>query len=79
MYAVRFRLSTGLPPAADYIGLADVYDLLPGPDSDGEGAGPAAQNGIGAIVEHLERSDDAAVMDPDEEGGEELGRQLAGC
>ncbi len=65
-------------PAADYVGLADVNDVVPGPDSDGEGAGPAAQNGIGAIVEQLERSDDAAVMDPDEGGAEELGWQLAG-
>jgi hypothetical protein len=32
----------------------------------------------GAIVEQLERSDDAAATDPDEGGGEELGWQLAG-
>ncbi len=45
---------------------ADGDDLVPGPASDGEGAGSAAQNGIGAVVERLERWDDAATMDPHE-------------
>ncbi len=36
------------------------------------------QNCVRAIVERLERWDDAAMMDPDEGGGEELGWQLAG-
>jgi hypothetical protein len=57
---------------------ADGDDLVLGPDSDGEGAGSAAQNGIGAIVERLERWDDAAMMDPDEGGREGLSWQLAG-
>jgi hypothetical protein len=34
--------------------VADGDDLVPGPDSDGEREGSAAQNGIGAIVERLE-------------------------
>jgi hypothetical protein len=46
---------------------ADSNDLVPGPDSDGEGEGEgaesAAQNGIGAIVEQLERWNDTAMTD----------------
>jgi hypothetical protein len=57
---------------------ADGDDLVSGPDSDGEGAGPVVQNGVGAVVEWLEGWDDAAPMDPDKGGGEELGWQLAG-
>ncbi len=57
---------------------ADGDDLVAGPDSDGEGAGSVAQNSIGAVVERLERWDDAAMTDPDEGGGEELSWQLAG-
>ncbi len=53
-------------------------DLSLGPDSDGERAGSVAQNGVGAIVEWLERWDDAATTDSDKGGGEELGWQLAG-
>jgi hypothetical protein len=37
-----------------------------------------AQNGVGAVVEWLERWDHAATTDPDGEGREELGWQLAG-
>ncbi len=40
--------------------------------------GAMAQNGVGAIIEQLERWDHAATMDPDEGGGEELGWQLTG-
>ncbi len=36
------------------------------------------QNCVGAIVERLERWDDAAMTDPDKGGGEELGWQLTG-
>jgi hypothetical protein len=57
---------------------ADNDDLVLGPNLDGEGAGYAAQNGVGAVIERLQRWDDAAMMDPDEGGGEELGWQLAG-
>ncbi len=32
---------------------ADGDDLVPGPDSDGEGAGPAVQDGVRAVVERL--------------------------
>ncbi len=45
---------------------ADGNDLVPGPDSDGEGAGPAAEDGVGAVVERLKGWDDAAPTDPDE-------------
>jgi hypothetical protein len=71
--AVRpdFRSHAGLEAA-------DGDELVPGPDSDGEGAGSAAQNGVGAVVEQLERWNDAATMNPDEGGGEELCWQLAG-
>ncbi len=52
--------------------VADGDNLVPGPDSDGEGAGPAAQDGLGAVIEHLKGWDDAAPMDPDEGCGEEV-------
>jgi hypothetical protein len=55
---------------------ADGDDLVPGPDSDGEGAGPAAQDSVGAVVEQLKGWDDAAPTDPDEGGGEEVAWQL---
>jgi hypothetical protein len=42
--------------------VADGNDLVPVPDLDGEGAGSAAQNGLGAIVERLKGWDDAAPM-----------------
>ncbi len=58
--------------------VVDGYGLVLGPDSDGEGAGSAAQNGVGAVMKRLERWDDAAMTDPDEGGGEELGQQLVG-
>jgi hypothetical protein len=58
--------------------VADGDDLIPGPDSDGKGAGSTAQNGVGAVIEWLERWEDAATTDPDEGGREELGWQLAG-
>jgi hypothetical protein len=45
---------------------ADSNDLIPRPDSDGEGAGPAAQDGVGAVVERLKGWDDAAPTDQDE-------------
>jgi hypothetical protein len=48
------------------------------PNPDGEGAASVAQNGIGAVIEWLERWDDAATTDPDKGGGVELGWQLAG-
>jgi hypothetical protein len=55
---------------------ADADNLVPGPDSDGEGAGSAVQDGVGAIIERLKGRDDAAPMDPDKGGGEELAWQL---
>jgi hypothetical protein len=55
---------------------ADGDNLVPGPDSDGQGAGSAAQDGIGAVVERLKGWDDAAPTNPDEGGGEEVAWQL---
>jgi hypothetical protein len=55
---------------------ADGDDLVPGPHSDGEGAEPAAEDGVGAVVERVKGWDDAAAPDPDEGGGEEVGWQL---
>jgi hypothetical protein len=57
---------------------ADGNHLVPRPDSDGEGAGAAAQNRLGAIVEQMKGWNQAAPTDPDEGGGEQLGWQLAG-
>ncbi len=55
----------------------DGDNLVPGPNSDGDGVGSAAQNGVGAVVEQLKGWDDTTPMDPDEGGREELGWQLA--
>jgi hypothetical protein len=55
---------------------ADGDDLVSGPDSDGEGAGSAVQDGVGAVIERLKGWDDAAPTDPDEGGGEEVAWQL---
>ncbi len=57
--------------------VADGYNLVPVPDSDSEGAGSAAQDGVWAVVERLKGWDDAAPTDPDDGGGEELAWQLA--
>ncbi len=57
---------------------ADGNHLILRPDSDCEGAGAAAQNRVGAIVERLKGWNQAALTDPDEGGGEQLGWQLAG-
>ncbi len=46
--------------------VADGDDLVPGPNSDGEGAGSAAQNGVGAVIERLKGWNDEVTMDPDE-------------
>ncbi len=55
---------------------ADGDHLVPGPDYDGEGAGSAAQNRVGAVVEGLKGWNQAAPTDPDKRGGEQLGWQL---
>ncbi len=57
---------------------ADGKHLVLRPDSDGEGAGAAAQNRVGAVVERLKGWNQAAPTDPDEGGGEQLGWPLAG-
>jgi hypothetical protein len=57
---------------------ADGNHLVPRPDSDGEGAGAAEQDRVGAVVERLKGWNQAAPTDPDEGGGEQLGWQLAG-
>jgi hypothetical protein len=48
------------------------------PDLEGEGAGPQAEDGVGAVVERVERRNHAAAPDPDEAGIEEISRKLAG-
>jgi hypothetical protein len=57
---------------------ADGNHLIPRPSSNGEGAGAAAQNRVGAVVERLKGWNQAAPMNPDEGVGEQLGWQLAG-
>jgi hypothetical protein len=57
---------------------ADSDHLVLRPNSDGEGEGAAAQDHVGAVVERLKGWNQAAPMDPDKEGGEQLGWQLAG-
>jgi hypothetical protein len=47
-------------------------------DSDGEGAGTAAQDCIGSIIDQLKGWNQAAPTDPDKRVGEQLGWQLAG-
>ncbi len=49
---------------------ADSDHLIPRPDSDGEGAGTAAQDRVGAVIEWLKGWNQATPMDPDEGGGE---------
>jgi hypothetical protein len=51
-------------------------NLVPGPDSDGEGAGPTAQDGLRAVIERLTGWDDATPTDPDEGVREEVAWQL---
>jgi hypothetical protein len=58
------------------LGAAGGDNLVPGPDSDGEGAGSAAQDGVGAVVARLKGWNDAAPTDPDKGGGEEVAWQL---
>ncbi len=53
---------------------ADGDDLLSGPDLECEGAGTAADDGEGAVVQRMQRRHGAAAADPDQGGGEELGR-----
>jgi hypothetical protein len=55
---------------------ADGDDLVPQLDSDGEGAGSPAKDGIGAVVRALERGDNVTLVQPYKGGTEEDGRQL---
>ncbi len=52
---------------------ADSYHLIPRPDSDGDGAGAAAQNCVGAVIEWLKGWNQAALTDSHKRGGEQLG------
>ncbi len=45
--------------------MADGDHLVPRPDSDGEGAGAAAQDRAGAVLEQQKGWNQAALMDPD--------------
>ncbi len=56
---------------------ADGDDLIPRPDSDGEGVGSPPQDGVGAFVGLVERWDDAAAAQPDEGGMQQLVWQLS--
>jgi hypothetical protein len=53
---------------------ADGNDLLPRPDLQPEGAAAAVDDGVGAVIQQLERRHGAAAADPDQSGREELGR-----
>ncbi len=57
---------------------ADGDHLVKRPDSDGEGAGTAAQDRVGAVEERLKGWNQATPMDPNKGGGEQLGWQLVG-
>jgi hypothetical protein len=52
-------------------------DLLSLPDLEGEGAGPLAEDGTGAVVEGVERRNHATAPDPNE-AGVKISRELAG-
>ncbi len=56
---------------------ADGNHFVLRPDSDGEGAGAAAHNRVGAIKERLKGWNQAAPTDPDEGGREQLAGQLS--
>jgi hypothetical protein len=56
-FSVRVR--AGLEPA-------DGEDLAPGPNSDGDGAGAAGQDGAWAVVGLLQGWEDAVAVHPDE-------------
>jgi hypothetical protein len=57
---------------------ADSDHLVTRPDSDGEGAGAAAQDRKGVVVQRLKGWNQTAPTDPDKGGGEQLGWQLVG-
>jgi hypothetical protein len=52
-------------------------DVLSLPDLEGEGAGSPAEDGVGAVIEGVERGNHATGPDPDEAGAEEISRELA--
>ncbi len=52
-------------------------DLLPLPNLASEGTGSPAEDGVGAIVERVERGDHTAAPDPDEARTEEISRELS--
>ncbi len=74
----RARTAERGVPGCTRLQAADGVDLLSGPDPQREGAAAAAEDGIGAAVQLLERRHGATAADPDEAGGEEVGWQLSG-
>ncbi len=58
--------------------MADGDHLVLRPDLDGEGAGAAVQDHVGAVVERLKGWNVTTPTDPDKGGEEQLGWQLAG-
>ena len=55
---------------------SDADDLVPRPDSDGEGSRAARDDGVGAVVGALERRANGVAANPDEAGGGEVIWQL---
>ncbi len=53
-------------------------DLLTLPDLEGEGVGSPAKDGIGAVVEGVEKGNHATLPEPDKAGIAEISRKLAG-
>ncbi len=56
---------------------AHSNDLLPLPDLESEGAGSPVEDGVGAIIERVERGDNATTPDPNEAVAEEISQELA--
>jgi hypothetical protein len=52
-------------------------DLLLLPDLESEGVASPAEDGVGSIIEGLERENHTAARGPDEAGAEEISQELA--
>jgi hypothetical protein len=48
------------------------------PNLEGKGVGSPVEKGMGAVVEGMERGNNAAALDPDEVAVEEISWELAG-
>jgi hypothetical protein len=74
--AASWAVRRGVPGRA-HLKAAHGNDLLPLPDLESEVAGSPAKDGIGAIVERMERGDNTTAPDP-HKGGAEISRELTG-